>query len=328
MKKLSLLFILCIVSMLAFAQTDTPADSVAGIAPQGLSQAESNTSQAAREHPDWVQVPGELIRPDCVLEIPSGANVEIVNGQVTGDVTLNGVLIAHYDACPEDAINTRHQAATQKLDQPPSGNGWVEQGQWNDANHNVDSLEGRWTVPAKPLQDGSVIYMFNGLEPSTQCCIIQPVLQYGYNGYFGGNYWTIASWLVTSTNAWYSQPQTVHPGDTLVGYTEVTHTSGGNLYYEVVLEDLTSRVYTVLEVVSSGLRWSWVYGAVLEAYDITSCAQFPSGLKEVFSDISVYQAPGYTLTSPVWLGVIDGYGGPSCGFAVDINSESKITLHF
>ena len=330
MKKLSLLFILCMVSMLAFAQTDSPADSVGtlgGISPHDSVGGLPNNNLTI-EHPGWVKAPGELIRPDCVHEIPSGAKVEIVNGQVTGDVTLDGVVIAHYDACPENGIITRHKGGAQHLDQPLSGDGWVEQAQWNAGNHNIDSLESHWTVPTKPLQDGGVIYMFNGLEPSGQCCIMQPTLQYGYNGYFGGNYWSISSWLVTPTNTWYSEPLTVHAGDALAGYTEVTQASGGNLYYEIVLEDLTSRVSTALQVVSSGLRWSWVYGAGLEAYNITSCEQFPPGLKEAFSDISVYQAPGYTPASPIWLGVIDGYGGPHCGFAVDINSESKITLHF
>jgi hypothetical protein len=228
MKKLSLLFILCMVSMLAFAQTDSPADSSGGISPSdvvgglgnsdsvdGISASDSvggvPNNNVTLEHPNWVQVPGELIRPDCVHEIPNGANVEIANGQITGDVTLNGVVIAHYDACPEDAISTRHQGRTQNLDQRPSGNGWVEQAQWDVVNHNVDSLEGSWIVPTKPSQDGGVLYLFNGIEPSSQKYILQPALQYGYKGYFGGNYWTMASWLVGSTGVFYSSPEIVYP---------------------------------------------------------------------------------------------------------------------
>jgi len=294
-----------------------------------VAPAQTNPNQLAMDHPGWVQVPGELIRPDCVHEIPNGANVEIANGQITGDVTLNGIVIAHYNTCPEDAISTRRQERTENLDQPRSGNGWVEQAQWDDVNHNVDSLESSWIVPTKPSQDGSVLYLFNGIEPSSQNYILEPTLQYGFNGYFGGNYWTIASWLVGTAGVFYSSPETVYPGNRLSGYTELTHASGGILYYEVVLEDTTTRAYTVLEVQSSGLRWSWAYGAVLEAYHITSCAQFPPDHEDAFSDIDVYQGPpGYVLTHPEWQGVIDGYGGPSCGFAVDIKFESNVALHY
>ena len=57
-------------------------------------------------------LPGQLIRPDCVHEIPNGARVEISkDGKVTGDVTMNGQVIAHYDACPEAPIPTRHTAS-------------------------------------------------------------------------------------------------------------------------------------------------------------------------------------------------------------------------
>ena len=75
-----------------------------------------------------MQVPGELIRPDCVHEIPSGATVEVGNdGEVSGNVLLNGVLIAHYEDCPETPIITRPLGESNGLEQDPgTGNGWVE----------------------------------------------------------------------------------------------------------------------------------------------------------------------------------------------------------
>src|ERR1700733_9322953 len=76
----------------------------------GMLNAQSGTtySQARMDHPDWVQVPGELIRPDCVHEVPNGATVEVgSDGQISGDVSLNGVLVAHYDDCSEAPIIPR-----------------------------------------------------------------------------------------------------------------------------------------------------------------------------------------------------------------------------
>jgi hypothetical protein len=92
-----------------------------GLAVSGLSSyanAQQSQSEAVAEHPNWAQLPGELIRPDCVHEIPKGARVEIgKDGDLTGDVTLNGILIAHYDACPEKAVITRQGARTQGVAQ-------------------------------------------------------------------------------------------------------------------------------------------------------------------------------------------------------------------
>jgi hypothetical protein len=140
------------------------------------------------DHPGWVQIPGELIRPDCVHEIPNGARVEVENGQVTGDVTLNGARIAHYDACPEDAIITRPRGRTENLSNTPgTGNGWVEASLWDvslSSSDNIDYVAGIWTVPSYPSSNGALIYLFNGIVPSSDNWILQPVLQYGSNGAF------------------------------------------------------------------------------------------------------------------------------------------------
>ena len=39
-------------------------------------QATKSYSQLKAEHPGWMQIPGRLIRPDCVHQIPSGAQLE------------------------------------------------------------------------------------------------------------------------------------------------------------------------------------------------------------------------------------------------------------
>ena len=65
-------------------------------------QQSDTSSVSLKAHPGWVQIPGALIRPDCVHEVPKGALVS-----ESGDVTLHGALIAHYDDCPETPIHTR-----------------------------------------------------------------------------------------------------------------------------------------------------------------------------------------------------------------------------
>jgi len=261
-------------------------------------QAAQNT-KATTDHSGWVQIPGKLIRPDCVHEIPNGAKVETENGQITGDVTLKGKLIAHYDACSEEAVSTRHPAANANLGHAPAGNGWVEASQWDDWGQNIDLLYGYWTVPSYPKQNGGLIYLFNGIEPSSQNWILQPVLQYGVGYAGGGNYWAIASWLVGNNYAFHSPLETVYPGNTLFGFTEVTGTSGSTLDWEVEAYDETTGAYSWITASSWGLHWSWGYAAVLEAYNITSCKQFPANLRDTFWYNEVYQGPpGYNLTNP------------------------------
>src|SRR5579871_6154826 len=68
----------------------------------GMLSAQQNQtySQARLDHPDWVQVPGELIRPDCVHEIPSGATVEVGNdGQISveRDIARDLAVVSNLD---------------------------------------------------------------------------------------------------------------------------------------------------------------------------------------------------------------------------------------
>src|SRR5450755_92079 len=207
-----------------------------------IAQAQTPSSAAAAKHSGWVQIPGELIRPDCVHEIPKGATVEVANGQVTGDVTLNGALYAHYDACSEAAVVTRRR--TEKSSNAPgTGNGWVEADAWQaplTSSDNIDYLGGTWMVPTYPLLDGAVIYLFNGIEPANGSWILQPVLQFGVSPAGGGNYWAIASWLVSADQAFFSPLETVYPGNTISGYTEMTTTSGSTKYWQVVAQDTTT----------------------------------------------------------------------------------------
>ena len=325
----------------------TMAATLSALAVSGLSndcsaQEQSSARQAALEHPGWVQVPGELIRPDCVHEIPKGATVEVENGHVTGDVTLNGTFIAHYDACPEEAVITRpRHAHTENTGGVPCGNvscagGWVEASQWNPSlgsSDDIDLMWGVWTVPPVPTtaSDGGLIFLWNGIEDSSELWVLQPVLQYGETFYkTGGNYWAIASWFIENTNVFYSGPEKVNPGDSIFGYTEIIGTSGSTLDWKVNATDLTTGAYSWIKVGTSGLHWTWAFGGVLEAYNITECSQFPSSGTEVFYDYGPYHGyPDFNAISPLgWYGKqYDWVEGPNCGFKVSLSGDNT-TLSF
>jgi len=279
-----------------------------------------------KDHPGWVQIPGALIRQDCVHEVPNGAQVE-----ENGDITMEGALVAHYDACPEEPISTRprHGAAPQNTYEPSPGNGWVEAVQEEvslSSGDNIDKIEGTWTVPSAPFTNGATIFLFNGLEPTVGGLIIQPVLQYGGSYAGGGNYWAIASWMV-GKNAYVSTLETVNPGDTIQGNTYIKSTSGAKLNWAIHAKDLTTGAWSNLGVWTSGYTWDWAYSGVLEMYNVTSCNDFPATDSITFKGNTVdHGYPSFHPVTPAWYGAWYNYfgnGGPSCGFSQSVGSSSN-----
>jgi hypothetical protein len=293
-------------------------------------QAGKTYRQLRAEHPGWVQVPGALARPDCVHQVPAGATVDASDGPTSGDVILNGQVIAHYDTCAEASIPTRHL-----VQDPGTGNGWVEASQWDvslKSLDNIDYLYGYWTVPSIPKTSGALIFLFNGVEPEGGGWIMQPVLQYGDNGAFGGDYWVLASWLVHSnTDYFVSSPIGANPGDTILGSLWQTSISGGTLGYDIAATDRTSNQSSTLSITATGYHWVWAYAGVLEAYNVTSCSEFPGGSSGSEGFVKTHVAHGYPyldyINPEAFYSAEYNYGGPSCNFKVDVSGSSS-TLYF
>jgi len=273
---------------------------------------------ALKAHPGWVQVPGALIRPDCVYEVPKGAQVE-----ENGDVIVDGSIVMHLADCPEAPIRTRplHKVAPLFVDEPGTGNGWIEAVQEEvslSSGDNIDKITGTWIVPKDPKDNGGLVYMFNAIEPTSENLIIQPVLQYGATsagGDIGGNYWVIASWIV-GKNATHSGGEKVNPGDTIQGTTYITSVSGGKINWEIKAKDTTTGAYSDLGAWSSGYTWNWAFFGVLEAYGITTCGDLPNSKDTPFKNTEVYHGyPSFTSVPAGWFGAVYSYGGPSCGFS-------------
>jgi hypothetical protein len=243
-----------------------------------------------------------------------------MNGdKLTGDVTMGGRVVAHYDACPDAPVNTRSLSAVgTTVKKSPTINGWVEAIDHDvslGSGDNLDEVVGYWIVPSNPSKNGGLVYLFNGMEPKTQNWILQPVLQFGNNGYFGGNYWVISSWLVGGNGyAFYSPAERVNPGDKLYGVTFMTGDSGGKLSWEVWAQDVTTGAYTWITANTTGLQWTWAYAAVLEAYNITSCSEFPANDYALFENTSVYHGyPSFYSVAPTWSTYL-GASSPACGY--------------
>jgi hypothetical protein len=301
-------------------------------------QTDKSYSQLKAEHPGWVQIPGRLIRPDCVHEVPSGAQVKIgSDGKPTGEVKMNGQLIAHYDSCPEESIDTR-RLSSEGLKAPSAGDGWIEASQWElslGASDNIDYLFGTWHVPNPPVETGALVYLFNGIEPAGGAWIMQPVLQWGSNGDFGGNYYTFASWLVgpKSSEVYHSTPINVNSGDSLTGVTEQDGAHGNTLDYFVTSADPNIAKQTTLNVTSNNLHWVWAFAGVLEAYYVTSCSQFPVGLSggvdesHFYNTLVAHGYPSFDFVDPEgFYGAFynyNGSGGPQCHFSQSVSGNGS-----
>jgi hypothetical protein len=308
--------------------------TVLGLSTYAVAQAASNTGNALLDHPGWVHVPGELVNPACVHQVPKGAVIEVnQNGQMTGEVTVNGSRYAQYAPCPDAPVVMRPQGQTPNVT-PPIGttDGWVETAYRYvslASTDNIDYLGSNWTVPTAPADGGALIYLFNAIEPSNEEWILQPVLQYGYNDYFGGDYWEFAAWAVGPHYVFYSDPIEVYVGDVLYGVTQQIgfNTYNDTVYYEVQAQDTSSSRSTWLSGSSKGLHWVYGFDGTLEAYYVTSCSQYPGGSSgsTVFSSTAFDH--NYSLLTPInpqsWTADVYPNSGPSCGFSVTPNATGS-----
>ena len=161
----------------------------------------------------------------------------------------------------------------------------------------------KFKVPEAPSVGGAVIFLFPGAQNAQMRTILQPVLQWGNNGEFGGEYWTIACWHVSTKAHWYhSTPETVNTGDVVTGTVEVVEVVQGP-------DDEKCCTWQIEASTESGVRTRhkvnnvpslmlFLVGAALEAYPEDPCCtaitrdQYPAS-STIFFDIELTDLAGY-----------------------------------
>jgi hypothetical protein len=327
----------------------------------GAAAAASGDTPVAEDYSDWVKVPGGLYHPDCVHEVPNGARVE-----VNGDVTVAGSVVAHFDACTYTPILTgrRPQGQDSSADGTPCsfyGCGWIEDARMSPslpAGENISKVESYWTVPPLPSESGANVFLWNGIGTQSFSWIMQPVLAYGTDtvtapnsdvstsgevyGGGGGNYWTIASWLVSGPTIYHSQVYRVSPGDKIWGISFQTGQTTKVVFegtrvvnqittdYAVAIVDENTEDVSLLGFSMPNVQWNAGYAGVLETGGLNSCAQLPPGPGTYFYGVQIYTGyPTLTYLTPNWYSIFDNFPGPygnptgngaQCGYKVDINN--------
>ncbi|HEV8435498.1 MAG TPA: hypothetical protein VGR95_18965 [Thermoanaerobaculia bacterium] len=218
---------------------------------------------------------------------------------------------------------------------PRGPGGWIESATFTPSEP-LRSMEVKFTVPDPPDEsDGSLIYLFPGAQDAHGSTILQPVLQWGSNGVFGGSHWTIVSWHCTPEGqSRYSHHHKVHAGQTIVGTVQVKEDSCGpdscDWIVEARVEDDPDKCAR-LEVLGLKQLLLFLIGGALEAYALPtgaplkagqdSCRLFP-GSETVFRDICLVNLNCDEFRAD-W-----GIRYPNvCGFGVNVSRDKKrITL--
>jgi hypothetical protein len=269
---------------------------------------------------DYVQTPGGwLYHKSCTPEIEEGAVVDeqLVVRRVDGtSYQLPPCAYPHYKL---DADGSLHSAEVLE----PTTNGWVEDGYRYNAG-GFKQFNADWYVPASPNTNGGLVYFFPGFEPTDGSRILQPVLQWGYNGDFGGNMWTIASWSCASGSCPHSAPHQTWPNHHIYGKITGSSCSNGICYFNTSTTDADTGQTT-------NLGWQahvlYTYGFVtLEAYGIDNCNKYPAGPR-IWMNTDVWRTDG-SLANAGWTAQYRDVTSPSCGYSVQPWGDSAVGLYW
>lgn len=164
-------------------------------------------------------------------------------------------------------------------------------------NKGVGELTANFTVPPDPVtSNDQTVFFFPALQqaPDTYS-ILQPVL-----GWSDG--WSMQNWnCCVSNTVLNDEPNSVSAGDQIQTVIQNTYMGRdpSSLNYNISYTDITNQKTSTFNT-NSLARANWVYGAVLETYDLTDCNQYPNYGRDamLFASISVKDMYGASIPVP------------------------------
>jgi len=294
-------------------------DQIAG----PLARKASTTVASINSIPEgYVATPAGLYHSSCVHEIPNGAKVH-----TSGVVTLASGAVYQIPKCLFSSIPNVPNRLQGDI-YAPVDTGWMEFTSASQFGNPFKQITANSIVPTSPpnfYSGQKVYYTFPGLQ--NDGFIIQPVLQYGYNGLYGGSYWTITSWKCGSVCT-HSAPITVSAGHSLAGNVYAYNCSGGNCNWNIQNEDVTTGQATILTVLGDTENYWWATSGAVETYNLNDCEDFPQHAVS-YTDVTVYDA-NYNPETPSWSANYHNRAtiSPWCGFKVSYTASSVTLAHW
>jgi hypothetical protein len=235
--------------------------------------------------------PGGARHPSLVHKIEPGHTIDGTARRLR-QFDRGAKLVADFGALaarPRDQALMPANVVLPRPTVPGLQTGWISFASWfNTTGNPITLFRSTWVVPQPPAShSGQLIYLFNGIQNSTM--IYQPVLQWGSNGAFGGNYWLVASWYADgqSGQSFYSQDVQVKPGDTLVGVMTLTQHSGTQFSYNCEFQGIAATALPITN--QEELTWSVI---TLEAYNLTQCRDYPNADLTAFTANTIQTTGG------------------------------------
>ncbi|MFM0289467.1 hypothetical protein [Paraburkholderia megapolitana] len=318
------------VGLLGMASANAGSTNVSNAQLRRVSDLPANTAPTTVPL-DYVVTPNGFFPSECVHEIKRG---ETLLSQLRV-LSADGKTVRQEAICARPHYTKQGQrvdtAAGIRRDtasgtKPDSSGGWYEALTYVNGSTGTRQLSANWIVPSAPsVENGQVVFFFPGLTQSNYSgTILQPVLQWNE---FGNNSWQFSSWNCCGADGSgtinYSTPIDVAVGDQLAGSMTQTCAVGSSscASWNIVSADQTTGQSTTLKTGgnntgSSGQVYNWLDGAVLEAYGVTACNQFPADGSVHFSSISAHDANNHVIT-PTWSSDANGIGyvtSPACNY--------------
>ncbi|HEY3221374.1 MAG TPA: hypothetical protein VGJ80_11630 [Gemmatimonadales bacterium] len=297
--------------------------------PSGLSTSLQGADQAVPK--DYVATPAGWRHPSCVHGIDNGSRIEEApDGYV---VTDKKGRVRHIPRC---AFPSRGNGPRNEANVPAYNPNWVEFDTVQAAQTGSTSfaqITADWIVPPVPpatYASNQVYFTFPGLESNHY--ILQPVIQYGFSGAGGGNFWAMASWKCFGGSDCFHAPATavqIAAGDAIHGSVVASNCAGGNCTWTVTGTDQTSgasAVYSSTDVQA----FYWATGGAVEVYNLTTCNDYPAN-GVFYTNIALYDQNLNVLSSPPWGGYVESPVpsgvSPTCGFSLALTANTLNLFH-
>jgi hypothetical protein len=277
----------------------------------------SKIIQTASIPAGMVQTPGGLMVKSQVHLIEQGYHLEVSNNHVLKVRDNTGALTEDFGVIktPAGGSSTQQGPGFSNLNNAPALNSYTTYSEWGNTNgQTINSFSTKWLVPSNPTATGALFYIMDALEPyqveanNAGNLAMEPALQWGTNGVFGGSYWTISNWCVWSGGSAYTSPVTsVAPGTLLQGAITFTGTQSDGSYnytsafngYSNAMNLTQGTVYNNLGTGTVGIPFipieNWAY-EVLETFGWTQDGNYPVPNYVAMSNISVQTGPVGTYT--------------------------------